>query len=303
MRLDEVARLDVNRLVVLAVVLEEGGVTRAARRLGRTQSAVSHTLASLRDDLGDPLLVRAGAGVALTPFAEELRGPLRSLLEQLGALTRRERFDPGRSERGFRVAWSDYLQLVLGGAWIPAVRAEAPGVGLELAAPAAGGPAPLLADGRLDLAFDVGLGEPSDLRGRLLFEDELVTFAGAQVRGAEGGLGLEAFAAAPHLLVAPQGTPGGPVDRALAARGLRRRVAVQSAHFLGVVEQVLASDLVTTLPRRLLRALGAPPDRLFPPPVALQPIRVRAVWHPRAHADPGVTWLRQSLADAATRIA
>lgn len=301
MRLEEVARLDLNRLVVLAVVLEEGGVSRAARRLGRTQSAVSHTLAELRRELDDELVVRVGAGLAPTPFAEELHGPLRALLEQLGGLTRRAAFDPATARRSFRVGWSDYLQLVLGPTWVPAVRAAAPGVDLQTLPPAPGGPAPQLADGRLDLAFDVGLGEAGDLRGRLLFDDELVTFAGDRAPGGDAPMSVEAFAAAPHLLVAPQGGPAGPVDRALAALGLRRRVAVRLSHFLGVVEQVRASDLVTTLPRRLLIALGAPPERLFPPPVELPPLRVRAVWHPRAHGDPGVAWLRQSLVEVAAR--
>jgi DNA-binding transcriptional LysR family regulator len=300
MRLDDVARLDLNRLVVLAVILDERGVSAAARRLGRTQSAVSHTLAELRRDLDDELLVRAGRGFAPTPVAASLRGPLIALLEQLGALTRRETFNPASAQRTFRVGWSDYLQLVVGTPWLLALRAAAPGVDLETVPPTAGGPGPLLGDGRLDLAFDVGLADAGDLRGRLLFEDTFATFAGD--RAPPGPLDPATFAAAPHLLVAPQGGVGGPVDAALAAVGLHRRVAVRMAHFLGVVDLVRASDMVTTLPRRLLLALGAPPDRLFPPPVALPPLRVRVVWHPRVHADPGVTWLRQLLVDATARV-
>ncbi len=299
MRLDELAQLDLNRLVVLAVILEERGVSAAARRLGRTQSAVSHTLAELRRDLQDELLVRAGRGLAPTPVAESLRGPLTTLLGQLGALTRRETFTPATAQRAFRVGWSDYLQIVVGAPWLLAIRAAAPGVDLETVPPPAGGPGPMLADGRLDLAFDVGLADPGGLRGRLLFEDSFASFAGE--RAPPGPLDRETFAAAPHLLVAPQGGAGGPVDTALAAHGLHRRVAVRVAHFLGVVDLVRRSDLVTTLPRRLLLALGAPPDRLFPPPVPLPPLRVRVVWHPRVQADPGVTWLRQLLIDAMAR--
>lgn len=63
-----------------------------------------------------------------------------------------------------------------------------------------------------------------------------------------------------------------------------------------VLEKVRASDLVTTLPRRLLLVLGAAPDCLFPPPVALAPLRVRAIWHSRSQADEGVAWLRETLA-------
>jgi DNA-binding transcriptional LysR family regulator len=297
MRLEEVARLDLNHLVVLAIILEEGGVSRAARRLGRTQSAVSHTLAELRRTLGDELLVRDGAGFVPTVYARDLQAELSGALALLGDLTHRPTFDPATAQRCFRVGWSDYLQLVVGARWLPALRRQAPGVDLETLAAPVGGPGPLLADGRLDLAFDVGIAEIGALRGRLLFEDELVCLVGSSVP-LPGGLTLDAFLAAPHLLVAPQGGPGGPVDRALAAQGLRRRVALRLSHFMGVVEQVRNSDLITTLPRRLLLALCAPPERLLPPPIPLPTLRVRVVWHPRVQGDPGVVWLRQSLAKA-----
>jgi DNA-binding transcriptional LysR family regulator len=301
MTLEDLAGLDLNRLVVLAVLLKEGGVSPAARRLGRTQSAVSHTLAQLRRDLGDDLLVRVGRGMAPTPFAERLRSPLTSLLEQLGALTRGPAFDPATARRTFRVGWSDYLQLAVGGSWLSALRTAAPGIDLVAVAPPQGGPAPLLADGRLDLAFDVGLSDDDTLKGRLLFEDAFATLAGARGGFAPGPLGLEQFAAAPHLLVAPQGGPMGPVDRALARLGLRRRVALRLSHFLGVVDLIGASDLVTTLPRQLLLALGAPRERLLPPPLALPKLMVRVVWHERVHADPGVAWLRRTLIEHAGR--
>ncbi len=191
MRLEDLAGLDLNRLVVLAVLLEEGGVSPAARRLGRTQSAVSHTLAQLREDLGDDLLVRVGRGMAPTPFADRLRFPLMTVLGQLGALTRGAAFDPATARRTFRVGWSDYLQLVVGGSWLPPLRMAAPGIDLVAVAPPPGGPAPLLADGRLDLAFDVGLSDDDTLKGRLLFEDAFATLAGARGGFAPGPLSLE----------------------------------------------------------------------------------------------------------------
>ncbi len=299
MRLEEVARIDLNRLLVLAVVLEEGGVSRAARRLGRTQSAVSHALAELRRDLDDELVVRMGRGLTPTPYAEALRAPLATLLEQLGALTRRTAFEPATARHTFYVGWSDYLQFVVGNRWVPAVRAEAPGIDIVTIAPPPGGLAPLLADGRLDLGFDVGLSSDDTLQGRLLFDDSFAVLVGERAACAPGPPDLEQYAAAPHLLVAPQGGPTGPVDRALAALGYRRRVAVRLSHFLGVVDLVRSSDLVTTLPRRLLLALGASPEILFPPPLPLPPLRVRVVWHPRVQEDPGVSWLRRSLVEHA----
>ncbi len=297
MRLEEIARIDLNRLAVLAILLEEGGVSRAARRLGRTQSAVSHTLAELRRDLGDELLVRVGTGVVPTPFALAIQEDLRVALERLGAVTQRDAFDPQTSVRTFRIGWSDYLQMVIGLPWLSTLRESAPHIHLETYPSPPDGPGAQLAEGVFDLSFDVGLEDMGDLRSRLLLEDELVSFVGAKVP-LTGLLDLGTFLAAPHVMVAPQGRPGGPVDRALATLGLHRKIAIRLSHFMGVVELVRESPMIITLPRRLLEALGAPTDRLHPTPLTLPPLRIRTIWHSRVHNDPGVAWLRQSLIHA-----
>src|SRR5213593_201107 len=99
--------LDLNLLVALDALLREASVCRAAIRIGLSQPAVSHALARLRDLIGDPLLVRSGARMELTPRAQALRGPLSQALDQVRGLFVPDDFDAARSERHFRLMMPD----------------------------------------------------------------------------------------------------------------------------------------------------------------------------------------------------
>ncbi len=300
MRLEDLAGLDLNRLVVLAVLLEEEASPRSPTAGPDPVGCESHPGPAP----GGPRRRPAGPGGAgawrplpsrtASGFPDDRARAARGPDPWGRLLTRRRRAEPS--------AWAGVTtcSFVVGGSWLPRCGWRPRG-STWWPSHRRRGPGTLLADGRLDLAFDVGLSDDDTLKGRLLFEDAFATLAGARGGFAPGPLSLEQFAAAPHLLVAPQGGPTGPVDRALASLGLRRRVALRLSHFLGVVDLIRASDLVTTLPRQLLLALGAPPERLLPPPLALPKLMVRVVWHERVHADPGVVWLRRTLVEHAGR--
>src|ERR1700759_511578 len=99
--------LDLNLLVALDALLREASVSRAAMRVGLSQPAASHALQRLRDLFGDPLLVRTGARMELTPRAQALRGPLTQALDQVRGLFAADQFDAASSERQFRLMMPD----------------------------------------------------------------------------------------------------------------------------------------------------------------------------------------------------
>ncbi len=101
------AALDLNLLVALDALLRESSVSRAALRIGLSQPATSHALQRLRDLLGDPLLVRTGARMELTPRALALQAPLAQALDQVRGLFTPDAFDAARSERQFRLMMPD----------------------------------------------------------------------------------------------------------------------------------------------------------------------------------------------------
>jgi DNA-binding transcriptional LysR family regulator len=293
--------LDGSALPALAALLETRSVTLAARRLGVTQSAMSHSLARLREQLGDPLLVRTGRGMVLSARAEEMVPRLRAALEQLRlALAAPAAFEPARSTRVFRIAAADYVEFVLLPGLVSRLTAEAPGVDLWITRH---GPSVLsLAQGEEDLQIRIlrAEDEVAGLRARALFRDRFVCVARHGHPLLEGPLSPERFAAARHAFIAPGGGPGGPVDRALAELGLSRRVAVAVPHFLVAPRLVAGSDLVLTLAERVARAFAAHlPITIFEPPLPLPTFTLSLVWHERLEADPGHAWLRRTLVAAA----
>lgn len=288
---------DLNLLVALDLLLEERAVRGAARRAGVTPSAMSHTLARLRELLGDEVLVRAGRGMVPTPRAEALALPVKELLASAAALLDDpSRFDPATLRRAFRVVCTDHVSTVLLAPSEAALAAEAPGVDL-LVAPLVPDTMEDLRKGNVDLAIGVFPEAPPEVRMRRLFDDRFVTVCRPdhpRLRG--GALTLEAYLAEQHVLVAPRGGAVGHVDHALEALGRRRRVARAFPSFLAALWQVRRSDALLTVSAHLVAAVAdALPMAVFEPPLTLAPYTIQLAWHPRTDKSAPDAWLRQVL--------
>ena len=294
------ARLELHHLRALDALLQARSVTRAAERLGVTQSAVSHSLRQLREVLGDPLLTRAGGGLALTPRALAVREPLQEALSALGqALCAGAGWDPATARREFRLVMGDLHAATLLPPLLGAVRRGAPGVALDVRAPPEGRPELGLLQGA-ELAVVVRSPEVAGVRGRTLYEEEFACVVRADHPGVGACLDLETFLSLDHALMSPQG--GGPavVDTALERIGRSRRIALRIGYFMAAPPLIAGSDLILTAPRRLIAAYAAQaPLRVMEPPLPLPPFAVRMLWPDRLHADPGHRWLRDRTVEAA----
>jgi DNA-binding transcriptional LysR family regulator len=296
--------LDLNLLRALDALLHERHVTRAAARLGVTQSAMSHALARLREVVGDPLLVRTSAGMAPTPRAEALAPAIRRALADVAdALAGGAAFDPATARARFVIATSDYGGLAVLPALSALLAAAAPFVDVRLRTV----PEPIslaLADPDIDVVIaplrpaDVTAG----MHARRLFDERFVCVVRASHPIAGKRLTLKRFVEAGHVLIAPREREGGFVDDALARLGHARRVAVMVPHFLVAPHVVAATDLILTLARRIADRL-APSLGLAvlapPPELGLEGFTIHALWHERTHADPARRWLRDRIAEAA----
>jgi DNA-binding transcriptional LysR family regulator len=294
------AAMDLNLLVALHALLIEGNVTAAARRLSLSQSATSHALARLRERLGDPLLVRSGRRLDRTPRATALLPALeRGLAELESALSGEPPFDPRTARRTFTLGTADYGQAVLLGPLLARLRQEAPGIDLfALAFPDV---VERLDAGTMDLAVVPTAPTPAGYSSTPLFEDGFICMLRAGHPAARGGrLSMARYLALGHLLVAPQGGPGSIVDTELAGRGHQRRVTVRVSSFLTAPILVASSDLVSTGPERLWRALAPHyPVRLLPPPLRLPRFGIHLLWHRRRDNDPALLWMRRLLEEVA----
>lgn len=293
----QLSGIDANLFVVLNALLETRNVTRAGQQLGLSPSATSHALGRLREALGDPLLVRAGRALVPTPRALGLKDDVARALEMLdGTLKVATPLEPERLSRSFHVETTDHVQFVLLHRLDALVRAEGPHVNVYLQSlqPDTFG---RLRQGGIDLAISVYSTVDPDLEKQVLFEDHLVAVVRRGHPVLRRRLTLERFARCTHLLVAPNGTPTGLVDRLLAEHGLKRRIARTSSTFLDMAFLVAETDYVVSLPRSLalplLPRLGL---KMLPLPLRLPSFTHSMIWHRRYTADPAHGWFRALVA-------
>jgi DNA-binding transcriptional LysR family regulator len=296
------AAVDLNLFVLFDALLEERSVTRAARRVGLSQSAASHALARLRELVGDELFVRGPRGMVPTARATSLAAPLRAALSAFGrALAAEPAFDPRSARRSFSVAGGDLSELVLFPPLFARLTELAPGVDLR-ALPALVDAAVALEAGEIDLAIapSRSFGRSSAIAEQALFEDGFVCVTAAEHPLARGRLTLERYLGARHAVIAPRGRRGGIVDDRLAAMGRERRVVLTIPHFLAAPYVVAQSDLVLTLPARVARVL-APPLGLavLRPPLEVPSFTMAMAWHRRTDDDAAQRWLRATLLEVA----
>src|SRR5512137_320721 len=216
---------DLNLLVTLDVLLEEGNVARAARRLRLSPSAMSRALARLRATTGDPLLVRAGRGLVPTPRAIELRGRVSQLVQDGVAILRpAEQLDLEHLVRTFTLRTSDGFVENFGPDLIARVREEAPGVRLSFV-PKTDRDNASLRDGIVDLETGVvGKTTAPELRAQALFRDRFIGVVRSGHPLGQGEITPARYAAGRHVLVSRRGLERGPIDEALNPLGLERQI-------------------------------------------------------------------------------
>jgi DNA-binding transcriptional LysR family regulator len=286
-------------LWTLDALLEEESVTRAAARLGLSTPATSHALARLREQLDDPLLVRAGRQMVPTERARELRPRVRALLEDArGVFSAREAFDPATSTRRFLLHGSDYVILVLGPSLDRLLRRAAPDVEVQFM-PNSPQDADLVRAGEVEVAIGVYRDLHPEIRIRKLFDEELVCLVRERHPSVRKRMSVEQYVALRHVQIAPRGRPGGRVDAVLAQQGLARRVARRVPFFVAGMALVANTDYVLTVPRRLAlthaRSFGL---RIVGLPLGLDRYTMSQIWHPRQDGDAGHRWFRDMLVEA-----
>ena len=296
------SRPDLNLLVTLEVLLAEGNVTRAARRLRLSPSAMSRALARLRETTGDPLLVRAGRGLVATPRAAELRARVGQLVQEAEAVLRpAEKLDLKQLVRTFTLRTSEGFVENFGPALIARIGEEAPGVRLFFVQKPNKDSAPLR-DGTVDL--ETGVVEKTtapELRVQALFRDRHVGVVRKGHPLSKGKVTPARYASGRHIIVSRQGLEKGPLDEALMSLGLEREIVTIVDGFSTALALARASDLIASVPERHTGILRAEMYS-FPLPVATSEFTISLLWHPRMDADPAHRWLRGHVKDVCAAI-
>lgn len=292
---------DFNLLHTLDVLLAEGSVARAGRRLGLSPSAMSRALARLRDTTGDPLLVRAGRGLVPTPRALELRERVSLLVQDVEDVLRPAGQPDLRTlSRTFTIRSSDGFVENFGAALLGRVAANAPGVKLRFVQKTSKDSG-ALRDGTVDLETGVVGDETGpEVRTRALFRDR---FVGVVRKGhplAKGAMTAKRYAGGMHVLVSRRGGETGLMDQHLGRLGLERKVQATVGGFSAALALARGSDLIATVPEKHTSNLRAGMHS-FALPFAAGEITVSMLWHPRMDADFAHGWLRSCLLDVCGR--
>lgn len=289
------ARIDLNLLVLFEAVLEERHVGRAAARLHVSSSAVSHGLGRLRKLMHDPLFLRQPKGVVPTERAKQLAMPVADILERTRqVMANAEVFDPGKSLRRFVIGAPDAVSAVILPALLAELRRDAPGIDIGVRNLVGQFEASLaeLDERTLDVALLPLEEVPGRFVTRTLFEEEdfvIVRRAGHPIGNR---LTLARYCAAPHLVVSVSGDPHAMVDRHLAKRGLSRRVVLTVSNFMQALATVAESDLVAAMPRLFVMRYAARYRVVVAePPIPLSSSPILAIAPQVATMDGGLSWL------------
>jgi DNA-binding transcriptional LysR family regulator len=287
--------LDLNLLVALDALLLEASVSRAAMRIGLSQPAASHALQRLREVLGDPLLVRVGARMELTPRAQGLRGPLAQALDQVRGLFTPDDFDAARSERHFRLMMPDLAVELLMPPLMEKITRLAPNVRLEVVPWR--GPAIFNAEfaRTIDLVISIGDAFRGFHRQRLYTDSDAL----AVRRGHPAGTRLkkrDVFLNARHVAVVIRGQSEDLIDSWLRAKRFERQIALVVPGYLEALHVTARTDLVAFVPRRLIDALSKQLSLVSITPPIDPGIDEQFMFYPtRAQMDPGSIWLRSIM--------
>ncbi|MBA1228349.1 LysR family transcriptional regulator [Pseudomonas viridiflava] len=288
---------DLNLLIALDALLDEGSVVGAARRMHLSPAAMSRTLTRIREATGDPVLVRAGRGLVPTPRALAMQAQVRELVEQAAQVFQaRDEVDMSTLERCFNVRSNDVFFGSFGARVLEAIRVGAPGCTLRFV-PEGADDDDALREGRIDLYISSRLNFGPEIKIQNLFNTRFCGLAREGHPIFDEPITPERFAAFDHVSVSRRGLARGPIDPALAELGLERRIALITPHFHSAIFGVAESDLVLSLPEPVLwglKQLGLK-MRAFAIPLALETVSVNQAWHPRFDKDPAHRWLRQTL--------
>jgi DNA-binding transcriptional LysR family regulator len=295
--------IDLNLLVVLDALISEVHVGRAARKIGLSQPATSHALNRLRDLLGDPLLVRVGSRMELTPRAIGLRDPLGETLQRVHSFLVPDSFDPVTSKRCFSLMMQDHIAHLVVPALVKRVHSAAPMVRLDVLpwqSPASMKPERARA---IDLLLSCSTNDIAGFQREILFTDTEVTVARKGHPATSRLKNIGPFLNSNHVAVVGRGLTEDPVDRWLREEGLARKIALRVPSYLQALQTVAQSDLVAFVPKRLAESWAKPFSLVvLPPPIDPGGYQEYFFYPLRAVEDSASIWLRKLVLEIGRQV-
>lgn len=297
MNVMHIKELDLNLLVVMDSMLREHNVSKAAQRIGLSQSAVSHALNRLREYFDDPLFIKSGQAMEPTPKALALQA---AVIDVMGTVRQKilsqAHFDPATAQKEFTFCVTDMGELVFMPTILKIIRKVAPHCTIRTMQVPAEQIEGLLATGEADLAIGTYRTAPEGLYKQRLFMHGFTTLVHVDSK-VRKRISLRDFETTPQIVVTLSGRSVIPFDNVLEEKGIKRRIVMRTPHFLIVplmIEQ--HPDLIATIPKELGNSFARfGVVRAVEPPLELPSYAISQHWHPLFHHEPSLMWLRDLI--------
>lgn len=289
-----IEKLQLTQLRLVDALARNGNLTDAGQEIGLTQSAASHALAHLREELQDPIFIRTSEGMRPTPYGIRLAASVREALQSLrSGLDRHPEFVPATSNRVFNVIMSDVSQMLYLPKLLARLSADAPGVSLRVHSVPSKAPHLILESGEVDLAVGTFTRLIAGCWQKRLYRERYVCVVRRDHPQFKDGMTAEAFRRVPQARVDPKGYVHERLDRWLAQHKVPRTAKLYVPYFLSLPFVIAGSDLLAIMASRVAqRYAEMVPLKIMPPPTKLPAYDVRLFWHERFHRDSANRWLR-----------
>jgi DNA-binding transcriptional LysR family regulator len=286
---------DLNLLIAFDALMEERNVTRAARRVGIGQPAMSHSLARLRELFGDGLFIRTASAMQPTTRALELAGPIARILDDIRASVLSDRaFEPAVADTVFRIGASDQAVVGVVGGVLAALRAAAPKARVTVLPVDRDRVSGMLESGAIDLAIGYYPDAQNAEHSEILFHEDFVCLFDDRACGVTPPLKLKTYLELPHILMSLRGEFSGSADALIAREGAKRFILMTTPHFLTIPFLLRGLRAVAAVPRRLAETCAnAAGLAMSPLPIAMEGFDVSMLWHARTQSDPAQRWFRE----------
>lgn len=294
-----ISQLEVRLLVVFDALMAERSATRAGRRLGLSQPAVSNALHRLRSILGDELFHRTSDSMLPTPRAIELAVPVGQVLRQIESAMEPAKFSPSESNRSFRLAISPPVGLVMLPGLAKRLETAAPGVQVQVRSTPSMQAVSMLDSQAVDMVIGVMKGPPKRYPSRVLYRDTYVALMRADHKMSRQKFSLERFAALDHVLVSQTTQIYNLFDDAIAQQGMKRNIRITTTDWLAAAEIIGTTDLVTAIFKRTADVImKSSRRRLTVRPIRLPPFDIVMLWHNSFSTHPAYEWLQETIAQS-----
>ncbi|MBV1886963.1 MAG: LysR family transcriptional regulator [Parvibaculaceae bacterium] len=288
---------DLNLLTIFEAILAERSMTRAAKRLGMTQPAISNALNRLRQQIDDPLFLRTADGMTPTPRAQALAPSIKSALETVRrSLSDDATFNPASANRTFTLALGDYAEQVIAPHLIREVRAQSKNIHFHFLPNAGSSLIKEMREGRVDLVWDGTAVEQNGFISEVVESNKMVCIMAKDHPLAQKDvLSIDDYAQAEHVQLSATSSYTHDTDQQIRRLGIRRKFAVEVPRFLPMMRITAATDLLSTMTEHFARTY----QEDFGIVVKELPFdltrQVYQSWHSSQTNDPGHTWLRELL--------